>query len=151
MQRSALCRSRRELSNAYLLAKIGVDTAENEPFEVWGKIQVTIHFTPWSAFVATWTMPPPPFMAIQLGRPSARCVRSTGGCRAGSARRYRRRLRTRTWHPVAQLGMVLQQTVQFALRLALAIFAAGRGGGHSCQLYASRAPVQIAACCPGIP
>ena len=31
MQRSALCRSRRELSKAYLLAKIGVDTAENEP------------------------------------------------------------------------------------------------------------------------
>ena len=38
MQRSALCRSRRELSNEYLLAKIGVDTAENEPLEVWGKI-----------------------------------------------------------------------------------------------------------------
>ena len=34
VQRSALCRSRRELSNAYLLAKIGVDTAENEPLEV---------------------------------------------------------------------------------------------------------------------
>ena len=32
-----MCRSRRELSNAYLLAKIGVDTAENEPIEVWGK------------------------------------------------------------------------------------------------------------------
>ena len=31
VQRSALCRSRRELSNEYLLAKIGVDTAENEP------------------------------------------------------------------------------------------------------------------------
>ena len=30
MQRSALCRSRRELSNEYLLAKIGFDTAENE-------------------------------------------------------------------------------------------------------------------------
>ena len=28
MQRSALCRSRRELSNEYLLAKIGFDTAE---------------------------------------------------------------------------------------------------------------------------
>ena len=27
---SALCRSRRELSNAYFLAKIGADTAENE-------------------------------------------------------------------------------------------------------------------------
>ena len=37
MQRSALCRSRRKLSNKYLLAKIGVDTAENEPLEVWGK------------------------------------------------------------------------------------------------------------------
>ena len=27
-----LCRSRRELSNEYLLAKIGFDTAENEPY-----------------------------------------------------------------------------------------------------------------------
>ena len=34
MQRSALCRSRRELSNEYLLAKFGFDTAENEPFQV---------------------------------------------------------------------------------------------------------------------
>ena len=33
-------------SNAYLLEKIGVDTAENEPLEVWGKIQFSIHFTP---------------------------------------------------------------------------------------------------------
>ena len=31
MQRSAFCRSRRELSNAYLLAKFGFDTAGNEP------------------------------------------------------------------------------------------------------------------------
>ena len=42
MQRSALCRSRRELSNEYLLAKIGVDTAENEPLEVWAEIQFNI-------------------------------------------------------------------------------------------------------------
>ena len=34
MQRSALCRSRRELSNEYLLAKFGFDTAENEPRKV---------------------------------------------------------------------------------------------------------------------
>ena len=31
VQRSALCRSRRELSNEYLLANFGIDTAENEP------------------------------------------------------------------------------------------------------------------------
>ena len=45
VQRSALCRSRRELSNAYLLAKIGVDTVENEPLEVWGEnsIQYSLH------------------------------------------------------------------------------------------------------------
>ena len=34
MQRSALCRSRQELSNADLLAKSGFDTAENEPSKV---------------------------------------------------------------------------------------------------------------------
>ena len=34
VRRSALCRSRQELSNEYLLAKIGVDTAENEPCKV---------------------------------------------------------------------------------------------------------------------
>ena len=33
VQRSALCRSRRELSNEHLLAKFGFDTAENEPAE----------------------------------------------------------------------------------------------------------------------
>ena len=40
-----MCRSRRELSNEYLLAKIGVDTAENEPLEVWGEnsIQYSLH------------------------------------------------------------------------------------------------------------
>ena len=30
----ALCRSRRELSNAYFLAKFGLDSAENEPCQV---------------------------------------------------------------------------------------------------------------------
>ena len=41
-----MCRSRRELSNQYLLAKIGVDTAVNEPLEIWGKIQFIIHSPP---------------------------------------------------------------------------------------------------------
>ena len=36
MQRSALCRSRRELSNAYFLANFGFDAAENEPCQVSG-------------------------------------------------------------------------------------------------------------------
>ena len=35
MQRSALCRSRRELSNAYLLAEFRFDTAETEPSKVY--------------------------------------------------------------------------------------------------------------------
>ena len=44
MQRSALCRCRRELSNEYLLATFGFDTDENEPqkvrkFELLGIIQ----------------------------------------------------------------------------------------------------------------
>ena len=30
-----MCRSRRELSNEYLLAKIDVDTAKNEPSKAW--------------------------------------------------------------------------------------------------------------------
>ena len=51
MQRSALCRSRRELSNEYLFAKIGVDTAENEPLNVWGKIQFIIYSPPYSQVV----------------------------------------------------------------------------------------------------
>ena len=40
-----MCRSRRELSNEYLLAKIGVDAAENEPLEVLGEnsIQYSLH------------------------------------------------------------------------------------------------------------
>ena len=37
----------------YLLAKIGVDTAENEPLEVWGKIQFIIHSPPYSRTSAT--------------------------------------------------------------------------------------------------
>ena len=40
------CRSRPELSNEYLLAKIGVDTAENEPLKVWRKVQFIIHSLP---------------------------------------------------------------------------------------------------------
>ena len=34
-----MCRSRRELSNEYLLAKFGFDTAENEPL----KVRITDH------------------------------------------------------------------------------------------------------------
>ena len=49
MQRSALCRSRRELSNAYLLAKFRFDTAENEP--------CTVCRIP---SASRWTRSPPP-------------------------------------------------------------------------------------------
>ena len=46
------CRSRRELSNEYLIAKIGFDTAENEPLKVWGLIQFNIQSSPWSSAAA---------------------------------------------------------------------------------------------------
>ena len=45
MQRRALCRSRREFSNEYLLAKFGFDAAENEPPKVWvGRVLSARHF-----------------------------------------------------------------------------------------------------------
>ena len=39
-----MCRSRRELSNAYLLAKFGFDTAENEPSKKM--------LAPWESYVS---------------------------------------------------------------------------------------------------
>ena len=38
MQRRVLCRSRRDVSNEYLVAKIGFDTEENEPCKVFGHL-----------------------------------------------------------------------------------------------------------------
>ena len=49
VQRSALCRSRRELSNEYLLAKFGVDTAENEPLHVLLTSSPGIQVSPFAA------------------------------------------------------------------------------------------------------
>ena len=36
------------LQNEHLVAKIGVDTAENEPLQIWMNIQFTIQFPPYS-------------------------------------------------------------------------------------------------------
>ena len=46
VQRSALCRFRRELSIEYLLAKIGFDTAENEPCKVCRPVLRLMHPAP---------------------------------------------------------------------------------------------------------
>ena len=78
MQRSALCRSRRELSNEspfsqssfqidpnsneYLLAKIGVDTAENEPLEV--RVKIIQYYS---------------FVSLDGGVTPERCVWPRGG------------------------------------------------------------------------
>ena len=61
-----MCRSRRELSNAYFLVKFGFDTAENEPLEVWGKIQFTIHFTPYSRWQGNFGLVTP--QTLEIGR-----------------------------------------------------------------------------------
>ena len=44
-------------SNEYLLAKIDVDTAENEPLEVWEKIQFIIHSPPWKRAIGPKLIP----------------------------------------------------------------------------------------------
>ena len=54
MQRSVLCRSRRELSNAYLLAKFGFDTAENEHFKVCNDNCGSLRNTTEAAIAAVW-------------------------------------------------------------------------------------------------
>ena len=46
MQRSALCRSRRELSNEYLVAKFGFDKAENELSKVCRSKQAIVSYPP---------------------------------------------------------------------------------------------------------
>ena len=66
MQRSAFCRSRRELSNEYLLANVGFDTAENEPFKVrqldsWVRPNIG----------AEWLSPPPRGTARVISRTPA--------------------------------------------------------------------------------
>ena len=66
-------RSRRELSNEYLLAKIGVDTAENEPLEVWGKIFNIIHWCPYSRRAASRPA------AATVGRPAPSTPGLDGG------------------------------------------------------------------------
>ena len=55
VQRSALCRSRRELSNAYFLAKFGFDTAENEPSKVCPMRGPSAVW--WTSVPAGWTPP----------------------------------------------------------------------------------------------
>ena len=69
MQRSALCRYLRELSNEYSLAKIGFDTAENKPdFRLIKRTHPGISFCPmypipqerYARELAAYVPPPPP-------------------------------------------------------------------------------------------
>ena len=71
-----MCRSRRELSNAYLLAKIGVDTAENEPLEVWG--ENSIHYSLHSLVVTDAETRRRPFLLHPYDRVIRRLGRKRG-------------------------------------------------------------------------
>ena len=51
VQRRALCRSRRELSNEHFLGKFGFDTAENEPCKV---CPLSVHGSPRSSWALHW-------------------------------------------------------------------------------------------------
>ena len=61
-----MCRSRRELPNEYLPAKIGVDTAANDPLEVWGKTQFIIHHS-FASLLGISASPPGEPECIELG------------------------------------------------------------------------------------
>ena len=61
VRRSALCRSRRELSHEHLFSKFGFGTAENEPPTVWGG---RVRFAPSYFHI----FPPlPPKVAVEVG------------------------------------------------------------------------------------
>ena len=74
VQRSALCRSRQELSNEYLLDEISVDTAENEPLEVWGRNSIQYSIVSLGIIILTTTQRSRP---LELRLP--RSVQSTRG------------------------------------------------------------------------
>ena len=65
-----MCRSRRELSNAYLLAKIGVDTAENEPFQV---CPLSVYRSPRSSSTVLLSM-----LGVAAGDETRRWLRENG-------------------------------------------------------------------------
>ena len=58
MQRSALCRPRRELSNAYLLAKFRFDAAENEPSKICRYPPVSANCKGIPIYFANWKLLP---------------------------------------------------------------------------------------------
>ena len=112
VQRSALCRSRRELSKEYLLAKCGFDTDENELSKVCRRKQA-IPFTPAINLALSrlrshyWFSPTPSILIIKAqnwkrsktnssathrSQPFSTC---NGHRRAGRGRRRRRRRRWR--------------------------------------------------------
>ena len=72
------CRSRQKLSNEYLLAKIGVDTAENEP------LKVPLIFKPWDLIFTE----PPSSAEVPGSSPPIR-FHSLSGELGGVVRRFR--------------------------------------------------------------
>ena len=75
MQRSALCRSRRELSDAYFLAKFGFDTIDNEPCKV---CPLSAYRYPRLSRLRERTAKTvPPLAAFLLGAPSPISMRKT--------------------------------------------------------------------------
>ena len=75
-----MCRSRRELSNAYLLAKFGFDTAENEPSKVCRPRR------PSKRCPARTTSAPPARLCLQL--PQLTISFPTAGKKPVQSRRY---------------------------------------------------------------
>ena len=87
------CRSRKMFQTEYLVAKIGVDTAENEPLQIWTNIEFNIHFGPLTrgggGRPRDRGLPAAPAHGgSALARPRAHGARrACGGVRGGGARR----------------------------------------------------------------
>ena len=90
MQRSAFCRSRRGLSNAYFLAKFGFDTAENELCKVLQTPRRGTRDRPSSDAKASTDRAPRPAVwastALSSGRVVVRGADVTGGERGAAGR-----------------------------------------------------------------
>ena len=109
---SALCRSRRELSNEYLLAKFGFDTAENKPYHFVSSSSREFEFKLWN-FEPLICSPEPPSLptsatqtfASLAAPPPPRARRAPAPAPPSLPRIWRYCCRWSTWPSISDLEL----------------------------------------------